>query len=271
MSSDFAHSFFDESHSQKTAVSVLIPVFGNEDTLIELHQKLSQVLNNCLMSWEVLFVNDASPDDSLRILREITQKDSRVAVVSLEKNIGQHRAVMVGLEYAKGEIIVILDADLQDPPEAIPLLLEKMKEGYSAVFAGRRGRYESNSRLLTSRLFKKLLHLLLGVPADAGFFLAMDRRMAHRLLDFHEPRPFVIAMMGFTRLPMTSIPVWRSVRPRGESAYSFWKRLQSGGRAFAFIASQRWGIRIRSTSSYSKKISGESYIGARFVEPRKVP
>ncbi len=105
------------------------------------------------------------------------QRDPRVRLLSHAANRGQHQAVMTGLAAAQGEWSVIMDADLQDPPEALPALLNKGRVGYGAVFAGRRGRYESAGRLLTSRLIKWTMRQLTGLPSDAGIFVAINREL----------------------------------------------------------------------------------------------
>jgi hypothetical protein len=129
---------------------------------------------------------------------------------------------------SRGRWAVIMDGDLQDPPEAIPRLLEELKKGPAAVFAGRRGRYQPRGRLLTSRAFKTLLHMLSGVPPDAGMYVAINRAMIDHLVARRERHPFVVAMIGTSGLPCASIPVCRATRPSGRSRYSSWMRLRAG-------------------------------------------
>jgi glycosyltransferase involved in cell wall biosynthesis len=156
-------------------------------------------------------------------------------VLALERNVGQHAAVMIGLAFSRGDWTVILDADLQDPPEAIPRLLAAAGPGTAAVFAGRRGAYESPSRLAASRLFKLLLHLAAGVPRDAGLYVALRRDAVDGLLRLQTDRPFVTAMIGCLGLEMVSVPVERAVRPIGGSAYSLLGRLRLATRAFGCL------------------------------------
>ena len=213
---------------QDPYISVVVPVYQNRETLYALFNRLHQVLQSKGFSYEIIFVNDASPDDLLVILEKLARENSQVGVLDLERNIGQNQAVLVGLRYARGTCVVIMDADLQDPPEAIPDLVDKLQEGTAAVFAGRRGQYESPFRLFTSRLFKKLLQLLCGIPEDAGIFVAMNRHIVKCLLGFNTTRPSIVAMIGCTQLPLVSIPVVRAQRPSGISAYSFWRRFKAG-------------------------------------------
>jgi glycosyltransferase involved in cell wall biosynthesis len=221
-------------------VSVVVPVYRNRQTLRELHRRLAAALEG--RSHQLVFVDDACPEGSRALLEELAAEDPLVDVVHLERNRGQHRAVLAGLEVADARRVVVLDADLQDPPEAIPALLRRLGkegEGPAAVFAGRRGRYESRFRLLTSKVFKWALHVVAGVPPDAGLFVAMDRRMVEALLSYREARPFLVGMMGLSGLPLDSIPVERRPRTAGQSAYRFRDRAATGTAALVWAARRR--------------------------------
>ena len=220
-------------------LSVVVPVYRNAETLAELHRRLSHVVSDLDISSELIFVEDACPDGSLSVLAALARSDPRVVVLPMARNVGQHRAVLAGLAHSRGNVAVIMDADLQDPPEAIPALLKTLAQGFGAVFAGRRGRYESPMRLLTSRLFKYLLHLCTTVPRDAGLFVVVSHEMKKRLLELSEPTPFVTGLIGFTGLPTTSIPVQRAPRLHGNSAYSGLERLRIGVRALVWAGSRR--------------------------------
>ena len=221
-------------------ISVVVPMYRSAETLRELHERLCRVLEGAGRSFEIWLVNDACPAGSEAVAAELADDDARTHVLSHERNGGQHRAVLSGLARTRGDWVILLDADLQDPPEAIPQLLAA-GDNVSAVFAGRRGRYESQSRLLTSRIFKTALHLLCGVPRDAGMFVALHRTMVDRLLAMHGPEPFVVAMIGCSGLPVRSIPVERATRPRGESAYTFAMRLRYAYRGLYYAL--RWRTR----------------------------
>jgi glycosyltransferase involved in cell wall biosynthesis len=246
-------------------VSIVVPVYRNAETLHELYRRLLYTLEAQQLSLEVIFVDDACPAGSLAVLESLARRDSRVTVLALAENVGQHRAVLVGLAHARGDWTVVMDADLQDPPEAVPALLAKGQEGFAAVFAGRRGWYESRLRLLTSRLFKGLLHLLTGIPADAGIFVAMNRVMVTRLLASGGPHPMIVAMIGCAGLPMASIPVTRAQRQTGSSAYTSWARLKSCWRAVAWVVDRKWRT-LRHLSSRGMDMPPvKAYLGARFA------
>lgn len=255
-----------EPSPRSVEISVVIPVYRTSEFLGELNCRLHEVLASHSPSYEILFVEDACPANSLATLRGLAKSDPAVAVLALEQNVGQNRAVLTGLRYARGATVVVLDADLQDPPEAIPSLLEKLREGPSAVFAGRRGRYESKFRLLTSRLYKSVLHILTGIPKDAGLFFAMRREMVDRLLCFGEPQPFLLALIGCTGLSTASVPVARSQRVGGFSAYTFWERVRIGFLAIAWIISWKLFRGRAWLWRTGKRVAVKSFIGVRFEQ-----
>ncbi|MHB0977126.1 MAG: glycosyltransferase family 2 protein [Candidatus Aquicultorales bacterium] len=206
-------------------ISVILPVYKNRDTIEELYDRLAAVLKGFGV-YEIVFVDDCCPQSSYEAVENLALSNPAVKLLRMGENVGQQRAVVEGLAVSTGRTVVIMDADLQDPPEAIPLLVDALETGYEAVFAGRCGRYESSVRLLTSKVFKKALSLMCGIPADAGIYMALSRRVADRLVALDEPTPFVVAMVGCTGLPMLSIPVPRNERPVGKSSYTTWKRLK---------------------------------------------
>lgn len=255
----------------KPSLSIVLPVYRNRETLLPLHQQLCAVLEPLALDFEIIFVNDACTGGSLAILEKLAESDPHVAVLSLEKNVGQHQAALLGITYATGSHIVIMDADLQDPPEAIPKLLKEIDKGFATVFAGRRGKYESGARLLSSRLFKTTLHFLTGLPADAGMFMLITKKMRERILTMQGPAPFVVAMVGCAGLPVTSLPVLRVTREAGKSSYTFWTRLRSAWRAIYWIGVWRWqqiaahlGIATPNYTSNHLSLDQVRFIGARF-------
>jgi glycosyltransferase involved in cell wall biosynthesis len=227
-----------EHPTPAVALSAVVPVYRNADTLEELHARLAAALQATAPdAWELLLVDDACPHGSLAVLRRLAEHDPRVGVVVLVPNVGQHRAIRAGLAFARGDAVVVLDADLQDPPEAVPVLVSLLGPEAAAVFAGRRGRYESVSRLAAGRLAKWLLHHVSGrrLPADAGLFVAMTAPLARRVVADREPNPHVLAAIARTGLPLVSVPVRRDPRPSGRSAYSQLMRLRLAGRALRLV------------------------------------
>lgn len=249
-------------------LSVIVPVYKNAATLTNLYERLGRVISRQTDNYEIVFVDDACPAGSLPILRGLAERDARVAVLVLAHNVGQNRAVLTGMAYARGRVAVVMDADLQDPPEAIPSLLAALQSQAAAVFAGRRGRYEPGIRLASSRTLKWLLSVLSRgrLPPDAGLFVAMKREMVECLLDFRDADPYIVGLMGRTGLPLVSIPIERLPAPNYESGYTNWMRLRLAWRALATTAGP-----LRKAASINRRVRQAApqvceYIGARFYE-----
>jgi polyisoprenyl-phosphate glycosyltransferase len=219
------------------SVSMIITVYRTPETLHELYSRLRKVLEECLITFEIIFVDDASPDDSSCVIESISQQDQRVIVITLHRNVGQHQAILTGLTSCRGEWAIIMDADLQDSPEDVPALLSKGQEGFDAVFAARRGIHESYFRLLTSRLFKGILYLLCGMNPDTGTFVAINRSIIDRLLTMPGPYPYVPGMIHCTDRKISFIPVQRVKRSVGKSSYSVKGRIKLAWRALSWIIS----------------------------------
>ena len=221
-------------------LSVVIPVYANADTLVSLEVRLRRVLEGEGRSFEIVFVDDACPAGSAAVIASLAATYPHVRSLHLKRNRGQHAAVLIGLSLARGHWCVVMDADLQDPPESLPRLLAAREGSVAAVFAGRRGHYESRGRLRTSRFFKLGLHWICGVPRDAGIFVLLRRDLVERILSLRTQAPFIVAMIGCANLPMRSIPVERARRPIGESSYRGWDRWRSALRAYRCVIECRW-------------------------------
>ena len=216
---------------------VVVPVYGNEATLAELVARLDAALAG--RDWRLRFVVDASPDDSAAVATRLAAADPRVGVTVLDRNVGQHRALEAGLEHEPvADAWVCLDADLQDPPEAVPLLLDRLARGdVDVVFAGRRGHYESRARLLTGRLHRSVLARLTGLPPDAGAFLVLSRRGRDEVLRLRAPS--LVASVGAARLSTASVPVVRAPRAVGASSWTTGARLRQSARTLSWALSRR--------------------------------
>lgn len=218
-------------------VSVVVPVYRNEATLVALAGRIAAALDG--HPWRLRLVVDASPDGSLEVARRLATGNERIAVTSLPVNVGQHRALARGLADEDGASAwVCLDADLQDPPEAIPMLVDRLGAGAGAVFAGRRGAYESRARLGTGRLHRVALARLAGLPPDAGAFVALGRPARDAIVAFDAPS--IVAAIGAAAVPVASVPVARAVRPSGRSAWTTRARLGQSARTLAWALFHRW-------------------------------
>lgn len=222
------------------AVSIVLPVYQCRPALDELHRRLTATLESAGTPFEIIFVDDASPDGSGQSINALCAEDARVRVIVHEARRGQHAALVTGLAASRGEAVVTLDADLQDPPEAIPDLLRALASGYGAVYAGRRGRYEPVTRLATSWLFKHAVSIVTGMPSDAGAFIAMRRDVAQRIVQCPGDPPYVTAAAAWEGRPVASLPVLRQPRRGGATSYTAAMRLALAMRALG--QALRWRL-----------------------------
>jgi SAM-dependent methyltransferase len=200
-------------------LSVVVPVHGNGATLVELHDRLAVTV--APRTWELLLVDDDSPDDSVDVAAALRDTHPEVELIALPTRQGQHGAVLEGLKAARGHVTVVLDADLQDPPEAISTLLPRIAAGADAVFAGRRGAYEARGKLLTSRATKRTLHTITRgrLPIDAGMYFAVTRDVRERLIATCRTGDYLPVAVAHAAARVESIPVERVAVVR-TSAYT---------------------------------------------------
>jgi glycosyltransferase involved in cell wall biosynthesis len=198
--------------------------------LEELHARLASAVDG---SWELVLVDDACPDGSLERARAIALRDERVVCAVHPRRLGQHRALMTGLSRARAGVVVLMDADLQHPPEAIPLLVARLRDRPGAVFAGGTARDGAPSRL-SSRLYKSGMARLAGIPRDAGTFVAIDRPTADRLLAMKAAAPTLPVAIGATGASCCSLHLGRRERPGGRSSYTPARRARLAARTIAW-------------------------------------
>lgn len=227
-------------------ISVVLPVYGSRAALAELWRRLHRTLERVSSSWEVIFVEDACPEGSVQSLEALSATDSRITVLALAHNVGQHEAVRIGLLEAGGAFVFVMDADLQDPPEAIEPMLALLRDGAEAVFAGRLGAYESRARLATATVFKTLVTWVAGVPADAGMYVAMNRRTVDKILRSGRRGFYLVAAIGIHGVHAASVPVRRAPDVTARSGYSGLRRLTLGARLLAWTCARRLGVGLRS-------------------------
>ena len=207
-------------------ISVIIPVYNNQDTLCELNNEIESALGDIREEFEIIYINDASTDNSSSILNEILSKNSRIIVINNRRNDGQNNSILTGLKNSSGEKIVVLDADLQDQPKYIPILIHKLKSPFDIVFALRAGSYESISRLYESRLFKFIVYMLTGLPVSAGTYFVISQIAKEKLLRYKFQYPYITIMLVCSKLRFTGVGVIRNKRTSQGSSYTFMNRLK---------------------------------------------
>ncbi|MGH9460465.1 MAG: glycosyltransferase family 2 protein [Vicinamibacteria bacterium] len=202
-------------------LSVVLPVYNEEATVPELHRRLLAALEP-LGPFEMIYVDDGSTDRSKDSLRELALKDPRVGVLVLSRNFGHQVALTAGLDHARGDAVILMDSDLQDPPEVIPDLVKRWREGFDVVYAQRRARQgESLFKRATAYLFYRLVRLIatIDVPPDTGDFRLLSRRAADGLRSLRERRRFLRGLVVWGGFRQTKILYDRQARSLGESKY----------------------------------------------------
>jgi len=214
----------------KEVCSVVIPVFNEEENLELLHRRLSKVFQNLSQDCEIVFVDDGSTDDSLEIMMKLREGDRGVKIISFSRNFGHQIAITAGINNATGSAVVVMDADLQDPPEVIPRLVEKWREGYDTVYAIRQSRKDPILKRAIAfafyRLFRKMSDI--DIPADAGDFRLMSRRVVDILKAMPERNRYLRGLAGWVGFSQASIRYARDERYAGEKKYTFWQSLRLG-------------------------------------------
>ncbi|MGH8071194.1 MAG: glycosyltransferase family 2 protein [Candidatus Entotheonellia bacterium] len=209
--------------------SVIIPVYNEAEVVPTLYWRLTRVMEGLGEPYEIIFVDDGSRDDSPALLRELWERDKRVRFLSLSRNFGHQIAITAGLDHSSGQAVIVMDADLQDPPEVIPQLIEQWRKGYDIVFAVREQRRgDGLFKRATAALFYRLFRHLSAtdIPIDAGDFRLMSRRAVEALKGIRERNRFIRGLAGWIGFPQTSVPFVRDVRHAGETKYPLKKMVR---------------------------------------------
>jgi undecaprenyl-phosphate 4-deoxy-4-formamido-L-arabinose transferase len=206
-------------------VSIVIPVYNESANLAALWARLAPVLAQPGREYEIIFIDDGSSDDSLMLLREMSERDARVRVVELARNFGQHSALLAGFRACRGDIVVTLDADLQNPPEEIPRLLDAIDDGNDVVGGWREERLDRPYRRLASRMHNRITSAIVGVPMhDYGCMLrAYRRHIIDTVIACDEKAAFVPALANSFAKRVAEIPVGHAERAGGESKYNLFR------------------------------------------------
>jgi len=213
----------------RPTLSLVIPIFNEEETIPELHTRLSAFLAELNVTWEVVFVDDGSKDASLSLLKQIATAETRYRVVSFARNFGHQIAITAGVDYAEGRAVVVMDADLQDPPEVVREMLTKYEQGYDVVYGVRSRRLgETIFKKFTAAAFYRLMRGMTGIdlPVDTGDFRLMSRRVVLTLRSLRERHRFVRGMVAWVGFKQTSVYYERQGRFAGETKYPLRKMLK---------------------------------------------
>ena len=212
-----------------TDLSVIIPIYNEEANIQALYTRLLSVLEPMGLSTELIFVNDGSADRSIYLIKALAQADRRVKFIQFSRNFGHQIAVTAGLDASEGQAVVIIDADLQDPPELIADLYRKMQEGYEVVYARRRRRAgESFLKLVTAKAFYRILQAITSVtiPVDTGDFRIIHRKVVEVLKQMPEQQKFLRGQISWIGFRQTFVEYDRQSRAGGQTGYTYAKMLR---------------------------------------------
>lgn len=210
-------------------LSVVIPIYNEQEIIPELHQRLSAAASEVTSDYELIFVNDGSKDHSLLELMKLTENDEKVIYINFSRNFGHQIAVTAGIEHSKGNAVVIIDGDLQDPPELIPEMYRKHQEGFEVVYARRAQREgESFFKKATAKMFYRTLRKMTSVdiPVDTGDFRLIDRKIVECLKQMPEQNKFLRGQIAWLGFRQTAVYFNRGKRKYGTSGYPLSKMLK---------------------------------------------
>jgi len=207
-------------------LSVVVPAYNEDAVLPEFHRRLSLVLTQIGCNAQIVYVNDGSTDGTAAVINRFRHSDGRVAMVDLSRNFGKEIAMTAGFDHAEGDAIVVIDADLQDPPELIPELLKHFREGYDVVYAQRVSRageraFKKGSAFLFYRLIQATTRV--KIPADTGDFRLLSRRALDALNKLREQHRFMKGLYAWIGFPQKAVPYNRDPRKAGKTKWNYWK------------------------------------------------
>lgn len=208
------------------SISIVVPAFNEEEVLKEFHRRVAVVLDSLLYSSEIIYVNDGSSDNTLGVMLELKEKDSRVAIIDLSRNFGKEIALTAGLDHAGGDGVVVIDADLQDPPELIRELIKYWEKGYDVVYAKRISREgESFVKKATAVLFYRLIQKVsnIKIPEDTGDFRLLSRRAVDALKELREQHRFMKGLFTWIGYPQRAVLYQREPRLAGKTKWNYWR------------------------------------------------
>ena len=220
--------------SQNPTISIVAPCFNEAATLPEFYRRVSEAMQALGDTWELILVDDGSQDETATILRDLALNDPHIRPVIFARNFGHQLAVTAGLDYSRGQAVVIIDSDLQDPPEVIPALIAEWHNGYEVVYAIRTEREgETWFKLLTASLFYRLIYRItdVNIPLDTGDFRLLDRKVVNVINQMRERHRFLRGMSVWVGFRQTGVPYKRAARYAGETKYPLKKMVKFAGDA----------------------------------------
>jgi dolichol-phosphate mannosyltransferase len=209
--------------------SIVVPVYNEEEVIHETYRRLTEVMRSTKEAYELLFVNDGSRDRTAEIIKAYSEQDSAVVLLDFARNFGHQIAITAGMDHARGEAVVVIDADLQDPPELILEMIEKWKQGFDVVYAKRTKRKgETYFKKQTAAMFYRFLRAMtdIDIPLDTGDFRLLDRKVCNQMNSIQEKNRFVRGLVSWVGFKQIAVEYERDERLAGESKYPLKKMLK---------------------------------------------
>jgi glycosyltransferase involved in cell wall biosynthesis len=245
-------------------LSVVVPAYNEQEVLPELHKRLTQVLQGMGGRYEIIMVNDGSTDSTLAVIKALRQADQHVGYVNLSRNFGKEIAMTAGLDTANGDAVIVIDADLQDPPELIPELVQGWLEGFDVVFARRMSRDgESWFKKATAAGFYRVIKKVgrVTIPSDVGDFRLLSHRAILALRELREQHRFMKGLFAWIGFPQKAVDYKRDARFAGETKWNYWKLWN-----FALDGITSFSIApLKVTSYIGLATAGISFLYALFI------
>lgn len=215
--------------SNSTVYSVIVPLYNEEFVISESYKRLKKVMDCAEDNYEIIFVNDGSKDKTRDKVEEICKNDEKIKLINFSRNFGHQAAITAGMDLALGDAVIVIDADLQDPPEVILKMIEKWKEGYEVVY-GKRIKREGETlfKKITAKLFYRVLKSMttVNIPVDTGDFRLIDRKVCDALIALPEKNRYVRGLVSWVGYKQTSVEFVRQERFAGETKYPFKKMMK---------------------------------------------
>lgn len=215
-----------EKPTSHTLLSVVVPAYNEQEVLPEFHKRLSDVLKSMSVNAEIVYVNDGSTDNTLAVMHSLRDSDPRVGIVDLSRNFGKEIALTAGLDHAKGDAVVVIDADLQDAPELIPEFVKHWADGYDVVYAKRISRDgESLMKKASAFAFYRLIQKIsrVRIPEDTGDYRLLSRRAVDALKQLREQHRFMKGLFAWMGFPQKEVQYRRDPRYTGQTKWNYWR------------------------------------------------
>lgn len=234
----------------KTSISILVPVYNEQQVLPIFHQRITQVLDELDFAAEILYINDGSSDESVQLMNALHAQDERVSVLDLSRNFGKEIAMSAGLDFARGDAVIIIDADLQDPPELIPEFITYWQQGYDVVYGQRIQRDgESALKKFTAYSFYRIIRSMskVEIPTDTGDFRLLSRRAVDALKQLPERNRFMKGLYAWIGYHQKAVRYRRDPRQAGSTKWNYWRL---------------WNFALEGITSFSEvPLKVSSYLG----------